>query len=349
MKNLIKLKEDISNFLNFKEVSDDFEIEFGIIKDKDLIVNILIKDLEFFSSKQDEIRKNLDEFFKSGEVLKNFELRKYELIFSQEKSKKVIKDSHKKKDVKGGKRNISGIKKIIMVASGKGGVGKSTFASNLALNLAELGWKVGLLDSDIYGASIPLIFNLDDQMVSVDEDSGDKMNPIKYIFNDSQLKINSIAFITRSDEALIWRGPMISKALNQILNQTNWGELDFLIIDTPPGTGDIHISLFENFIIDCIFLISTPHITSLSNTQKTFTMLEKFHSLNNIYSVLNMFQENNIQNDKIQNFKFIQNSKYIFEIPMINNFQNSLFALEIDKKNLIEKISRKIINDLCCF
>jgi Mrp family chromosome partitioning ATPase len=354
MKDLGALKENLKKFFNAIMVDENpdlipSQIDLSFASKKNLLIN-LIFEKDSFLTKQDQIKKDAQEFFELNDVFEEFDIEEFSIIFSKKRFAPPDSSSQKKTqtnspNTKKNTKQISGIKKIILVASGKGGVGKSTFASNLALKLSQIGWSVGLLDADIYGASIPLIFGLEKEIVKSDE-NGSRIIPISFKEN---LKINSIAFIVRSDEAIIWRGPMISKALDQILNQTNWGELDFLIVDTPPGTGDIHISLLENHLIDSVFLISTSHITSLANTQKTFSMFSKFQISNeSVYSVLNMLlkkdclQEN--PSSEILDFQFIQNSKSIFKIPRIENFSGSFFC---DQQNhLMDKISRKIIKDL---
>ena len=132
---------------------------------------------------------------------------------------------------------ISGIQNIVAVASGKGGVGKSTVTANLAIALTKMGFKVGVLDADIYGPSIPIMFDVEtERPLAVNIDGKSKMKPVE----NYNVKILSIGFFTQPNQAVVWRGPMTSKALNQMVFDTAWGELDFLLIDLPPGTGDIH-------------------------------------------------------------------------------------------------------------
>ena len=135
---------------------------------------------------------------------------------------------------------IPGVKNIIAVSSGKGGVGKSTIAANLAVGLSDLGYKVGVIDADIYGPSMPIMFGLEGAApTTVDVDGKSKIKPLV----SYGVKLLSIGFFAQSQQAVVWRGPMASKALNQLLWDTHWGELDYLVVDLPPGTGDIHLSL----------------------------------------------------------------------------------------------------------
>jgi ATP-binding protein involved in chromosome partitioning len=173
------------------------------------------------------------------------------------------------------KQILPNIKQIIMVASGKGGVGKSTVAAGLALSLALEGYKVGLLDADIYGPSIPTLFNLDNcerpLMIEIDDKS--RIEP----YVRFGVKVMSIGFFFDARQAIIWRGPMLSNGLKQMLDETNWGELDYLIIDTPPGTGDVHITLLQEFAIDGALVVTTPQLVALSDVQKVISMFENSH------------------------------------------------------------------------
>ena len=145
-----------------------------------------------------------------------------------------------KNEIKG--NPIPGIQNIVAVASGKGGVGKSTVTANLAVTLAKMGFKVGILDADIYGPSIPIMFDVvKEKPLAVNVDGKSKMKPVE----NYGVKILSIGFFTEPDQAVVWRGPMASKALNQMIFDAHWGELDFMLIDLPPGTGDIHLSIMQ--------------------------------------------------------------------------------------------------------
>lgn len=168
------------------------------------------------------------------------------------------------------KNKLPNIKASYMVASGKGGVGKSTVAAGLALSLALEGYSVGLLDADIYGPSIPTLFNLENsERPEILELNGQNLiEP----YERMGVKIMSIGFFFDAHQAVIWRGPMLSTALKQMLNDTNWGELDYLIIDTPPGTGDVHITLLQDFEISGAIIVTTPQHVALSDVQKVIKM-----------------------------------------------------------------------------
>jgi ATP-binding protein involved in chromosome partitioning len=168
--------------------------------------------------------------------------------------------------------SLSQVKHIIAVGSGKGGVGKSTIAANLAIALHKNGNKVGILDADIYGPSIPIMFNVADQQPTMDPDAENgKIIPVeKY-----GIKIQSIGFFVSPEQALIWRGPMASQALNQLFNDTHWGELDYLVVDLPPGTGDIHLTLVQQYPVDGIAIVSTPQQVALADAKKAFSMFNQ--------------------------------------------------------------------------
>ncbi|HEX9981295.1 MAG TPA: Mrp/NBP35 family ATP-binding protein [Flavobacterium sp.] len=166
-------------------------------------------------------------------------------------------------------KSIPGIKNIIAVASGKGGVGKSTITANLAVSLAKLGFSVGVLDADIYGPSMPLMFDVENERpTSVTVDGKSKMKPIE----SYEIKILSIGFFTAPGQAVIWRGPMASKALNQMIFDADWGELDFLLLDLPPGTGDIHLSIMQALPITGAVVVSTPQAVALADAKKGVAM-----------------------------------------------------------------------------
>lgn len=167
------------------------------------------------------------------------------------------------------KTKLPNIKNIIVVASGKGGVGKSTVAAGLATSLAMEGYSTGLLDADIYGPSIPVLFNLHGITPPVvNRDGKDMMVP----FNRYGISLMSIGFFVDPGKAVIWRGPMASGALKQLLTDTLWGDLDYLIIDTPPGTGDIHITLLQSYEITGVVIVTTPQNLALSDVRKAVNM-----------------------------------------------------------------------------
>ena len=170
--------------------------------------------------------------------------------------------------VQRGVQLLAGVKNIVAVASGKGGVGKSTTAVNLALALAAEGAKVGLLDADIYGPSQPMMMGIEGKPESHD---GKTMEPL----TNYGVQVMSIGFLVEPDQAMIWRGPMATQALDQLLRQTNWQDLDYLIVDMPPGTGDIQLSLSQRVPITGAVIVTTPQDIALLDAKKGIQMFEK--------------------------------------------------------------------------
>ncbi|MFN3967775.1 P-loop NTPase [Flavobacterium sp.] len=180
---------------------------------------------------------------------------------------KVETPTQNPNEIKG--KAIPGISNIIAVASGKGGVGKSTVTANLAVTLAKMGFKVGILDADIYGPSMPIMFDVENEKpISIEVDGKSKMKPVE----SYEIKLLSIGFFTAPSQAVIWRGPMASKALNQMIFDAAWGELDFMLIDLPPGTGDIHLSIMQSLPITGAVVVSTPQAVALADAKKGVSM-----------------------------------------------------------------------------
>ena len=167
---------------------------------------------------------------------------------------------------------IKGISSIVAISSGKGGVGKSTVTSNIAVTLAQMGFQVGVLYADIYGPSIPTMMDMEgERPISINVDGKSKMQPIE----NYGVKVLSIGFFTQPNQAVIWRGPMASKALNQMIFDAAWGELDFLLIDLPPGTGDIHLSIVQSLPISGAIVVSTPQNVALADAKKGIAMFQQ--------------------------------------------------------------------------
>ena len=197
----------------------------------------------------------------------------HELVYAKAKIKvnvKVEAVTQPKNEIKG--KPIPGIKNIIAVASGKGGVGKSTVTANLAVTLSKMGFKVGVLDADIYGPSIPIMFDVQNEKpLAVNVDGKSKMKPVE----NYGVNVLSIGFFTKPDQAVVWRGPMAAKALNQMIFDAAWGELDFLLIDLPPGTGDIHLSIMQSLPITGAVVVSTPQTVALADAKKGVAMFQQ--------------------------------------------------------------------------
>ena len=181
----------------------------------------------------------------------------------------VLKTEEKATIIKG--NEIPGIKNIIAISSAKGGVGKSTITANLAVALADLGHSVGVVDADIYGPSMHIMFDLEGAVPeAIIIDGKSKIKPLE----NYGVKLISIGFFAQSQQAVVWRGPMASKALNQLIWDTHWGELDYLLIDLPPGTGDIHLSLVQSVPVTGAVVVSTPQNIALADARKGVNMFQ---------------------------------------------------------------------------
>jgi ATP-binding protein involved in chromosome partitioning len=197
----------------------------------------------------------------------------HENVYEKAKIKintEVIASQKSTKQIKG--KPIQGIENIIAISSGKGGVGKSTITANLAVTLSKMGCKVGILDADIYGPSIPTMFDIEGaRPQSVQVDGKSKMEPIE----NYGVKVLSIGFFTKPDQAVVWRGPMAAKALNQMIFDAAWESLDFLLIDLPPGTGDIHLSIVQSLPLNGAVVVSTPQNIALADAKKGIAMFQQ--------------------------------------------------------------------------
>ncbi|WP_340064491.1 Mrp/NBP35 family ATP-binding protein [Ascidiimonas aurantiaca] len=202
------------------------------------------------------------------EILKTIHDKVYEK--AKIKVNLEVKKAPEKPSIRG--KAIPGIKNIVAIASGKGGVGKSTVTANLAVTLAKMGFKVGLLDADIYGPSAPIMFDVENEKpLAINVDGKSKMKPIESF----GVKILSIGFFTQPNQAVIWRGPMAAKALNQMIFDAAWGEVDFLLLDLPPGTGDIHLSIMQSLPITGALVVSTPQHVALADARKGVAMFQQ--------------------------------------------------------------------------
>ncbi|WP_341654612.1 Mrp/NBP35 family ATP-binding protein [Blattabacterium cuenoti] len=253
------------------------------------------------------------------------------------------------------------IKNIIAVASGKGGVGKSTIATNIAVSLVQMGFYVGLLDADIYGPSIPLMFNIKEESVNLQQHRNGILNPI----TSYGVKIISIGFFSKYGQAIVWRGPMVTKVLRQFMYETNWGKLDFLIVDLPPGTGDIHLSLLQEislFKLKGIVIVSTSQKIALSDVNRSVGMFR----IKSIYvPILGIIENMSYVISKktkekfyffgkngVRDFSKEMNLFFLGEIPMLQTIREySDFGIPIvlenkEIRNLFINITKNIIKQI---
>ncbi|NAS12723.1 Mrp/NBP35 family ATP-binding protein [Poritiphilus flavus] len=225
----------------------------------EVIVDVTIKNPSLQARKKMEV-----------EILKVIHREVYEKAKITVNVKVEAAAKPKVNEIKG--KPIPGIQNIIAVASGKGGVGKSTVTANLAVTLAKMGFKVGLLDADIYGPSMPIMFDVAQEKPLATQIGGkSKMKPVE----NHGIKLLSIGFFTQPNQAVIWRGPMASKALNQMIFDAHWGELDFMLVDLPPGTGDIHLSIMQSLPVTGAVVVSTPQEVALADARKGVAMFQQ--------------------------------------------------------------------------
>lgn len=254
-------KKDISKALETITAPGEGKnlIESGAVKnivtfDKEVIVDVTISNPSLQAKKKMEV-----------EIMKVI----HDLVDQKADVKVNVQAVVPVKPINTIENKLPGVQNIIAVASGKGGVGKSTITANLAISLQKMGFKVGILDADVYGPSIHLMFDVANaRPLSVTVDGQSKMQPIE----SYGVKILSLGFFTGANQAVIWRGAMASKALNQMIFDANWGELDFLLIDLPPGTGDIHLSIVQSVAVTGAVIVSTPQNIALADAKKGVAM-----------------------------------------------------------------------------
>ena len=256
---------------------------------------------------------------------------------------------------------LENVNNIIAVSSGKGGVGKSTVTANLAITLNKMGFSVGILDADIYGPSIPLMFDVaQDKPLAVKINGKSKMKPIE----NFGVKILSIGFFTKVDQAVIWRGPMATKALNQMIFDAAWGNLDFLLIDLPPGTGDIHLSILQALPVTGSVIVSTPQNIALSDARKGVAMFNQ-KSINvpvlGIIENMSYFTPEELPKNKYyifgkdgaKNLAIDLDVPYLGEVPIIQSIREASdygHPASLQKESLIsdlmEDITRNMVSEL---
>ena len=258
-------KKSISKVLEevYSSGSKDNIIKSGVV------ANIMVFDIEV------DIDLIMDN--PTLQARKKLEAEIIDIIHQRINSKAKIKFNTKikkvsKPEIERVNKKLSGVDSIIAISSAKGGVGKSTFTVNAAAILAKMGCKVGILDADIYGPSIPTMLDVEGYVPkSIKIDGVSKIEPVE----SYGIKLMSKGFFTKLDQAVVWRGPMASKALKQMIFDTNWGELDFLFLDLPPGTGDIHLSLVQSLPINGAVIVSTPQNVALADVRRGIKMFQQ--------------------------------------------------------------------------
>jgi ATP-binding protein involved in chromosome partitioning len=256
---------------------------------------------------------------------------------------------------------VPGIQNIIAIASGKGGVGKSTITANIAVLLSKMGFKVGILDADVYGPSMPIMFDVaKERPLSVTVNGRSKMKPVE----NYRIKLLSLGFFTDANQAVIWRGAMASKALNQMIFDAHWDELDFLLIDLPPGTGDIHLSIVQAIPVTGAVIVSTPQNIALADAKKGVAMFKQ-PNINvpvlGIVENMSYFTPEELPNNKYyifgkdgaKNLAKDIDTTFLGEIPLVQSIRESgdfghPIALQEDSplENAFKDITKNMLTQL---
>ncbi len=347
-KDILAALENITAPGEGKSLVESNSVKNIVIFDKEVLVDVEIGNPSLQAKKKVEV-----------EIMKIIHEKVHQKI--DVKVNVIVKATEKKpiNQIKG--KEIPGIKNIIAVASGKGGVGKSTITANMAISLHKMGFSVGILDADVYGPSTHLMFDLADAKPrSTMVDGRAKMMPVE----NYGIQILSIGFFTKPDEAVIWRGPMASKALNQMIFDANWGELDFLIIDLPPGTGDVHLSIVQALPLTGAVIVSTPQNIALADAKKGVAMFQQ-ENINvpvlGIVENMSYFTPDELPNNKYyifgkdgaKNLAADLNTKFLGEVPLIQSIREagdfgSPAALQEGTKieGIFENITKNMVAEL---
>ncbi|MCF6180554.1 Mrp/NBP35 family ATP-binding protein [Lutibacter sp.] len=299
-------------------------IESGAVKnivtfDKEVIVDVTISNPSLQAKKKMEV-----------EIMKVI----HDLVDQKTDVKVNVQAIVPVKPINTVENKLPGVQNIIAIASGKGGVGKSTITANMAISLQKMGFKVGILDADVYGPSIHLMFDVENaRPLSVTVDGQSKMQPIE----SYGVKILSLGFFTGANQAVIWRGAMASKALNQMIFDANWGELDFLLIDLPPGTGDIHLSIVQSVAVTGAVIVSTPQNIALADAKKGVAMFAQADinvPVLGIVENMSYFTPEELPNNKYyifgkdgaKNLAEDSNTTFLGEVPLVQSIREACDA-----------------------
>lgn len=349
-KDILKALETISAPGEGQNLIESGAVTNIMVFGDEVVIDVTIKNPSLQAKKKTEV-----------EILKTI----HGLVYQKAKVKVNIKVDAPEKplvnSIKG--KPIPGISNIVAVASGKGGVGKSTITANLAATLAKMGFKVGLLDADIYGPSAPIMFDVENEKpLAVTVDGRSKMKPVE----SHGVKILSIGFFTQPNQAVVWRGPMASKALNQMIFDAAWGEIDFMLIDLPPGTGDIHLSIMQALPITGAVVVSTPQHVALADAKKGVAMFQQ-ESINvpvlGIVENMAYFTPEELPNNKYyifgkegaKNLAENLNVPFLGEIPLVQSIREAgdvgrpaalqtATPLEEAFENLTRNVVQEVVN-----
>ncbi len=345
-KDILKALETITAPGEGQSLIESNSIKNIVTFDKEIIVDVTIGNPTLQAKKKVEV-----------EIMKSI----HKLIDQKADVKVNITAVVPPKPVQNNTKKVSGIQNIIAIASGKGGVGKSTITANMAVSMQKMGFKVGILDADVYGPSIHLMFDVADaRPLSVKIDGKSKMQPVE----SYGVKILSLGFFTDANQAVIWRGAMASKALNQMIFDAHWGELDFLLVDLPPGTGDIHLSIVQAIAVTGAVIVSTPQNIALADAKKGVAMFQQ-KNINvpvlGIVENMSYFTPAELPENKYyifgqdgaKNLAENINTAFLGEVPLVQSIRESgdvghPVALQNDTplENAFSKITKNAISQL---
>jgi len=346
-KDVLKALENITEPGSGKSLIESDAVKNIVIFDKEVVVDVTISNPSLQAKKKTEV-----------EIMKII----HDKVYQKADVKVNVKAEVPVKPLETEKANpLPNIKNIIAVASGKGGVGKSTITANLAVSLSKMGFKVGILDADVYGPSMPIMFDVNEaRPLSVMEGDRSKMKPIE----SYGVKILSLGFFTNSDQAVIWRGAMATKALNQLLFDSAWGDLDFLLIDLPPGTGDIHLSIVQAIPVTGAVIVSTPQNIALADAKRGVAMFKQ-ENINvpvlGIVENMSYFTPDELPDNKYyifgqdgaKNLAEDLKTRFLGEIPLVQSIRESGdvgHPVSLQENTPIEKafkdIAKNVVDEL---
>ncbi|WP_111707334.1 Mrp/NBP35 family ATP-binding protein [Lutibacter citreus] len=313
---ILKALESITAPGEGKSLIESESVKNIVTFDKEIIVDVTIANPSLQAKKKVEV-----------EIMKAI----HQHVDQKADVKVNVTSETKNEPFKPEKPKVPGIQNIIAIASGKGGVGKSTVTANMAISLQKMGFKVGILDADVYGPSTHLMFDVANaKPLSIEIDGRSKMQPVE----SYGVKILSLGFFTDANQAVIWRGAMASKALNQMIFDAHWGELDFLLIDLPPGTGDIHLSIVQSVPVTGAVIVSTPQNIALADAKKGVAMFKQ-ESINvpvlGIVENMSYFTPAELPNNKYyifgqdgaKNLAEDIEAAFLGEIPLVQSIRES--------------------------
>ena len=300
------------------------------------------------TSKTENITNQWQSFIK-----KDKKIQSCSVIYTKHNLSNSKKDMDSQNEQVSNKFDLSHLGKIIFVASGKGGVGKSTISSNIAASIAEMGFKVGLMDADVYGPSQP-------KMLGVDKSKIEILNRKIYPKEIGNLSMMSMGMLFPEHEAIIWRGPMLMKAIQQLLLDVAWGHQDYFIVDLPPGTGDIHITLAQKVLISGAIVISTPQDISLIDAKKAIALFNKTNTkILGLIENMSYFECSNcgekhdiFSNGGVEKITKSEKLPYLGSIPLIKEIMECAdngkpYALQNEEgKGLFSEIVKNILKEL---